>query len=203
MENILNIYIKKNYILEKIKLYILKKKLYIINKNMCTPVIYSHNEIFRQISDVVFNILSLAIFIYFSRNLLSNPVSCYFLLSFIFSFVVIGFFISISTSFSEVIPISDDVVIVQEEEIAKSTNIVEPENNKYKLLLKKFKKLRKEFRETKNDIKDIKNELVSSKQQEYETISDVFTELEPEIINDLNQEFVDNIRDIPEFEIIQ
>jgi len=203
MENILNIYIKKNYILEKIKLYILKKKLYIINKNMCPPVIYSHNEIFRQISDVVFNILSLAIFIYFSRNLLSNPVSCYFLLSFIFSFVVIGFFISVSTSFSEVIPISDDVVIVQEEEIAKSTNIVEPENNKYKLLLKKFKKLRKEFRETKNDIKDIKNELVSSKQQEYETISDVFTELEPEIINDLNQEFVDNIRDIPEFEIIQ
>jgi len=174
---------------------------------MCPPVIYSNNEIFREISDVVFNILSLAIFIYFSRNLLSNPVSCYFLLSFIFSLVVIGFFISISTSFSEVIPISDDVVIVQEEEIAKPTNILESDNrlesdNKYKLLLKKFKKLRKEFRETKNDIKDIKNELVSSKQQEYETISDVFTELEPEIFKGVNQEFVDNIRDIPDDEIL-
>jgi hypothetical protein len=176
---------------------------------MCPPVIYSHNEIFRQISDVVFNILSLVIFIYFSRNLLSNPVSCYFLLSFIFSFIIIGFFASASVS--EAIPISneDDLMIVkqentiepeninEQENIVETENINEQENIKYKLLLKKFKKLRKEFRETKNDIKDIKNELFSGKQHQ-ETISGAVTELEP----DLNQEFVDSITDIPDDEIL-
>ena len=77
------------------------------------------------------------------------------------------------------------------------------DSGKYKILLKKFKNLRKEFRETKNEINDIKNELLISKTT---TISDDDTSLSETIsdieINNLNQEFVDNIRDIPDDDIL-
>ena len=168
-------YIKKNT---------LKNIKNIINKIM-SQIIYSNNEISRKISDIVFNILSLVILIYFSRSLLYNPISYCFLFYFIFSFILIGFFTSLYISkFDEIHQTNEEEPI-----------IIEPKkkNNKYKLLLQKFKNLRKEFRQTKNEINDIKKELLVSKQ--YETISNNI-DLESEISS--NQEFVDNIRDIPD-----
>ena len=160
-----------------------------------STIIYS-----RQISEAVLNILSLVIFIYLSRSLLSNPFSC-FLFYFIFYFVIIGFLTSLFISnFVEIQnDNNEETVIIQQEKVKSEKS----DSGKYKILLKKFKNLRKEFRETKNEINDIKNELLISKTT---TISDDDTSLSETIsdieINNLNQEFVDNIRDIPDDDIL-
>jgi uncharacterized membrane protein YgaE (UPF0421/DUF939 family) len=176
------------------------------------PIIYSNNEISRQISNAVLNIISLVIIIYFSRSLLSNPIICFFF-SFVFSFVVVGFLMSfyaskineISSDDFQVPVINEDEYFNRQKNVLKSVS-KDDEKKKYKNLLRKFKNLRKEFRTTKNEIDDIKKELYVSKEYERPTtVSDAeSTYLEPEIITDLdlNQEFVDNIRDIPADEIL-
>ena len=110
-----------------------------------STIIYSHNEISKQISNIVLNILSLVIFIYFSKSLLSNPISC-FLFYLIFYFIIIGFFISLPIS-SLIKKYNDEEISlgnIQEEEIPlgniqkeEPINIVE--KGKYKLLQKNFK----------------------------------------------------------------
>jgi len=170
------------------------------------PIIYSNNEISRQISNTVLNIISFAIIIYFSRSLLSNPIIC-FVFSFVFSFVVVGFLMSFYASKINEIS-SDDFqvpVINEDDEYFNRPKIVlksvskddEKEKKKYKNLLRKFKNLRKEFR---NEINDIKK-LLNGGYETTTTASDLESN-EPDIISDLNQEFVDNIRDIPDDEIL-
>ena len=172
-----------------------------------STIIYSNNKTSKQILIIVLNILSLVKGIYFSKSLLSNPISC-FLFYLIFYFIIIGFFISLPIS-SLIKKYNDEEISlgnIQEEEIPlgniqkeEPINIVE--KGKYKLLQKKFKKLQKEFRATKNEINDIKKKLLMSKQYETTISSDEISDIEP-YINDLNQEFVDNIRDIPDEEIL-
>ena len=160
------------------------------------PIIYSNNEISRQISNLVLNIISLVIIIYFSRSLLSNPIICFFF-SFVFSFVVVGFLMTLS--FSKINEISSEtfqepgININEEDEYFSRPKIVfktvnKDDEKKYKNLLRKFKNLRKEFRNTKNEINDIKKELLSGGYETTKTVSDLESnDFEPEIIINLNQ----------------
>ena len=175
-----------------------------------SPIIYSNKEVSRQISNIVFNIISLVIFIYFSKSLLSNPISC-FLFYLIFYFIIIGFFISFSIS--NVFETPNEEQITEEIGIIESTNIIEKKeiknNNKYKLFLKKIKNLRKEVRETKNEINDMKREIFVLKKNGtpiYHDLSDVEEETDNIIIDDnIRVEILDNIINQSEnnFEIIQ
>ena len=97
-----------------------------------STIIYS-----KQISDIVLNIISLIIFIYLSRSLLSNPVSC-FLFYFIFYFVVIIFLTSLFISKFVEIPTDNEEKVIIQQEPEEKVKSIKIDSCKYKILLKKF-----------------------------------------------------------------
>jgi hypothetical protein len=95
-----------------------------------STIIYS-----KQISDIVLNIISLIIFIYLSRSLLSNPVSC-FLFYFIFYFVVIIFLTSLFISKFVEIPTDNEEKVIIQQEPEEKVKSIKIDSCKYKILLK-------------------------------------------------------------------
>ena len=165
-------------------------------------VIYSNNDISKQLLEIFLNILSLFVFVYLSRNLLSNPIGWLlltFILSFTFFYCIFGYLFSQKqNNESDIIIDKSDMKNESETIIRKDTDI---DIVKYKHLLKKFKSLRREFKETKNDIRSIKDLLLFKQNTDScdKETGVCNSELDSIIDSDVEvyQKFVDNIRDTP------
>lgn len=163
---------------------------------------YSNNMILRQVSDIFFNIISFIIIIYFSKYLVSNPISC-FLFYFIFCFIIFAFFtLSVSKNLEDEEKSNEYVVekIVDKSDEQNKSKNKSKGKNKYKTLLKKFKNLKNDFIQAKNDIDNIKKEITKTNENNTTIYS---SDAEDSAMNDLIQKFVDDIKDVPDDEANQ